>query len=102
MEQAEQIAGVLVGAAEHVARGLRGLRDGVGISHDLLEVHRLENEADRLSRAAVADLFATGIDPMIVIRWKDIFETLERAVDACETVANVLEGMILKRSNGRH
>ena len=43
-----------------------------------------------------------GIDPMIVIRWKDIFETLESAVDACETVANVLEGMVIKRANGRH
>jgi uncharacterized protein Yka (UPF0111/DUF47 family) len=50
----------------------------------------------------VADLFATGIDPMIVIRWKDIFETLEAAVDASETVANVLEGMTLKRANGHH
>jgi uncharacterized protein Yka (UPF0111/DUF47 family) len=52
-------------------------------------------------RAAVASLFETGIDPMIVIRWKDIFETLEEAVDACETVANVLEGMELKRRNRR-
>jgi uncharacterized protein Yka (UPF0111/DUF47 family) len=60
-------------------------------------VHRLENEADRLVRAAVAALFVDGIDPMAVIRWKDIFETLEAAVDACETVANVLEGVCLKR-----
>ena len=62
-----------------------------------MEIHRLENEADQLVRAAVASLFATGIDPMIVIRWKDIFETLEAAVDACESVANVLEGISLKR-----
>jgi uncharacterized protein Yka (UPF0111/DUF47 family) len=41
-------------------------------------------------------------DPMMVIRWKDIYETLESAVDACETVANVLEGITLKRGNGRH
>jgi uncharacterized protein Yka (UPF0111/DUF47 family) len=54
-------------------------------------------------RAAVASLFVQGIDPMMVIRWKDIFETLESAVDACETVANVLEGITLKRAaNGRH
>ncbi len=49
----------------------------------------------------MASLFVNGIDPMMVIRWKDIFETLESAVDACETVANVLEGITLKRSNGR-
>ena len=50
-----------------------------------------------MQRDAVASLFVAGIDPMIVIRWKDIFETLESAVDACETVANVIEGIVLKR-----
>jgi uncharacterized protein len=99
MEQAQQIAAVLVGAAEHVAVGLRGLRNGLDVAPQLVEIHRLENEADKLQRAALADLFVAGIDPMMVIRWKDIFETLESAVDACETVANVLEGMVLKRAN---
>jgi uncharacterized protein Yka (UPF0111/DUF47 family) len=102
METAEEIAGVLVACADQVARGLCGLRNGTDVSAHLVEIHRLENEADRLERAAVASLFANGIDPMIVIRWKDIFETLEAAVDACETVANVLEGMTLKRANGHH
>jgi uncharacterized protein len=100
MEQSQQIAAVLVGTAEHVATGLRGLRNGLDVAPQLVEIHRLENEADRLHRAALADLFVAGIDPMMVIRWKDIFETLESAVDACETVANVLEGMTLKRANG--
>jgi uncharacterized protein Yka (UPF0111/DUF47 family) len=98
MEQAEEITGVLVAAAEQVAISLRGLRNGLDVAPQLVEIHRLENDADRLQRAAVADLFATGIDPMIVIRWKDIFETLEEAVDACERVANVLEGIMLKRA----
>jgi uncharacterized protein len=102
METAEEIAAVLVQCAEQVALGLHGLRNGADVSAHLVEIHRLENEADRLERSAVASLFANGIDPMIVIRWKDIFETLEAAVDACETVANVLEGMTLKRANGRH
>ena len=48
-------------------------------------------------RDAVASLFANGIDPMVVIRWKDIFESLEAAVDACETAANVLEGIAIKQ-----
>ena len=56
-----------------------------------------EHEGDRLHRDAVASLFANGIDPMVVIRWKDIFETLEASVDACEKVAHVLEGISLKR-----
>jgi uncharacterized protein len=102
MEPAQEMARVLVGAADEVAESLRRLRDGEDLGPHLVEIHRLENEADRILRAAVASLFATGIDPMIVIRWKDIFETLEEAVDACETVANVLEGITLKRANGRH
>jgi predicted phosphate transport protein (TIGR00153 family) len=97
MEQAEEITAVLVAAAEQVAISLRGLRNGLDVGPRLVEIHRLENDADQLQRAAVADLFATGIDPMMVIRWKDIFETLESAVDACERVANVLEGIMLKR-----
>ena len=99
MEQAEQIAGVLVGCAEQVAAALRGLRSGADLSAQLVEIHRLENEGDRLQRAAVANLFANGIDPMMLIRWKDIFDTLEEAVDACETVANVLEGISIKRAH---
>jgi uncharacterized protein len=99
MEQAQQIAEVLVGAAEHVAAALRGLHGGHDMSQHLVEIHRLENEADRLQREAVASLFATGIDPMIVIRWKDIFDSLEASVDACETAANVLEGIGLRRGH---
>ena len=102
MEQAEEMAAVLVLCAEQVAQSLRGLRNGLDVGAQLVEIHRLENEADRLQRAALADLFVAGIDPMMVIRWKDIFETLEEAVDDCETVANVLEGITLKRANGRH
>ena len=98
MEQAEQIAAVLVGCAEQVAGALRGLRNGADLSANLVEIHRLENEADRLQRAAVATLFANGIDPMMLIRWKDIFDSLEASVDACETVANVLEGISIKRA----
>ncbi len=99
MEQAEQLAGVLVGCAEQVAAALRGLRNDADLSTHLVEIHRLENEGDRLQRAAVANLFANGIDPMMLIRWKDIFDTLEAAVDACETVANVLEGISIKRAH---
>jgi predicted phosphate transport protein (TIGR00153 family) len=96
-DQAVEIADVLVLATREVAAALEALGDGGDLSTRLIEVHRLENEADRLVRSAVATLFVDGIDPMAVIRWKDIFETLEDAVDSCETVANVLEGVCLKR-----
>jgi predicted phosphate transport protein (TIGR00153 family) len=101
MEQAVALADVLAGSGEQVARALRSLGNGVGLASHLVEIHRLENEGDRLLREGVASLFATGIDPMIVIRWKDIFDSLEHAVDACETVAHILEGLELKRRSRR-
>jgi uncharacterized protein len=97
MEQATAMADVLVGAGEQVARALRALRTGSQLAPHLVEIHRLENEGDRISRDAVGSLFVAGIDPMVVIRWKDVFESLEASVDACEKVAHVLEGISLKR-----
>jgi predicted phosphate transport protein (TIGR00153 family) len=101
MEQAVEFADVLVGAGEQIAQALRCLRTGTELGPHLVEIHRLENEGDRLQRDGVASLFAGGIDPMVVIRWKDIFESLEAAVDACETVAHVLEGITLKQRGRR-
>jgi len=101
MEPATALAEVLVGAGEQVAGALRSLRTGDDMGPHLVEIHRLENEGDRLSRDAVASLFVTGIDPMVVIRWKDIFASLEASVDACETVAHVLEGISLARPHPR-
>jgi hypothetical protein len=97
MEQAVVLAGVLVQAGDEVARALRALRTGSDLSGSLVEIHRIENEGDRVMRDGVASLFVNGIDPMVVIRWKDIFESLEASVDACETVAHILEGIALKQ-----
>jgi len=97
MEQAVALADVLLAAGEQVARALHALAAEEALTPQLVEIHRLENEGDRLSRDAIAALFAGGIDPMVVIRWKDIFDTLEAAIDACETVAHILEGISLKR-----
>jgi uncharacterized protein len=97
MEQAESLAAVLAGASRAVSHALVHLRSGEDVATDLIEIHRLENEGDRISRDAIASLFKSGTDPMVVIRWKDIFESLEQAIDACETVAHVIEGMRLKQ-----
>jgi uncharacterized protein len=97
MEQALALADVFVEASREVARALGTLREDGDMGGYLVEIHRLENEGDRISRDAVAALFRTGIDPMVVIRWKDIFAALEAGVDACETVAHQLEGIGLKR-----
>ena len=98
MEQAVQLADVLVAAAEQVSSALRDLRTGKDLSGHLVEIHRLENEGDRLARDGVASLFANGIDPMVVIRWKDIFAVLERAIDATETAAHIIEGVAIKNA----
>ena len=97
MSQAEEMAEILVSATTELTHALRALRDGTSGASYLVEVNRLENEGDRIHRDAVASLFADGIDPMVVIRWKDIFDALESAVDACETVAHILEGIAIKR-----
>jgi uncharacterized protein Yka (UPF0111/DUF47 family) len=101
MEQALGFADVLVSSADQIVLALDALRDGGDPSPRLVEIHRLENEGDRLLRDGVASLFASGTDPMVVIRWKDIFESLEAAVDAGETVAHVIEGITLKQRRGR-
>lgn len=96
-DQANQLAEILVGCGEQLALAIGALRAGRDLSPFLVEIHRLENEADRISRDAIASLFETGVDPLFVIRWKDIYGALENAVDACETVAHHLEGIVLKR-----
>ncbi|HVW19482.1 MAG TPA: DUF47 family protein [Solirubrobacteraceae bacterium] len=96
MEQSVELAAVLVDSAQQVAEALRAMRGGAALAPILVEINRLENEGDRIYREAMASLFQGGIDPMVVIRWKDLFERLEEAIDACERVAHVLEGIQLK------
>ena len=96
-ECANQIR-VLQRAAELTAEAMPRLRSFQDMSHFTVEVNRLENDGDRTSRHAIASLFDNGIDPMVVIRWKDIFERLEEAIDATERVANILEGIVIKNS----
>ncbi len=98
MQQALAMAEVLVKSCEQLAAALEDLRAFKGLEHYWIEIHRLENEGDRLYRDAVASLFANGIDPMFVIRWRDIFLRLERAVDATETAAHILEGIVIKNA----
>ena len=98
MEQAQALTKVLVAACEQLAEGLEHLRDFTGLERYWIEIHRLENEGDRISRDAVASLFSNGIDPMVVIRWKDIFAVLENAIDATETAAQIIEGIVIKNS----
>lgn len=96
MERAVELADVLVEASREVVKALECLTTADDPGGRLVEIHRLENLGDTLLRDGVASLFAGGADPMVVIRWKDIFESLEAAIDACETVAHVIEGITLR------
>jgi uncharacterized protein len=78
---------------EEAVACLEGFKDA---SRQLHELRELEDEGDRLNRAAVSELFASGEDPIAIIRWKDIHEQLEEAVDACENAADVLEAILVK------
>jgi predicted phosphate transport protein (TIGR00153 family) len=92
VEQATVVLKATTKLAEAIAR-LEGLKDVSGL---LVDIHTLEDEGDRIVRAATARLFRDGHDPLVVIRWKDIHEHLEQAVDSCERSAHVLESIYLK------
>ncbi|MEX1142145.1 MAG: DUF47 family protein [Thermoleophilaceae bacterium] len=98
MEQAQRLAHVLLESARQVAEAMPRLRGFKDLSHYTVEINRLENDGDRIVREAIAALFDNGIDPMVVIRWKDIYERLESAIDATEHVANILENITIKNS----
>jgi uncharacterized protein len=98
MAQAQRLAGVLRDATRQIAGAIPLIRGFKDIAKQMVEVHRLENEGDRITREAIASLFETGIDPMVVIRWKDIFERLENAIDSTERAAFILEGIVIKNA----
>jgi predicted phosphate transport protein (TIGR00153 family) len=98
MEQAIRLTHVLLAATRQLAEAIPRIRGFKDISTQTVETHRLENEGDRIVREAIAALFERGIDPMFVIRWKDIFERLEDAIDACERAAYILEGIVIKNA----
>jgi uncharacterized protein len=98
MEQAQQLSSVLSDACRNLSMALSRLQEFGDLHHQLVEVNRLEHEGDRITREALASLFQNGIDPMIVIRWKDIFERIEQAIDACETAANIVETILVKHA----
>lgn len=96
------LADVLVRATEKVelaTRGLRNLKDPQSIIRECIDINRLENEGDQILRRAVARLFKdAAADPVAIIKWKEIYESLEAATDRCEDVANIIEGVVLEHA----
>jgi hypothetical protein len=98
---ARQLADVLVRSTEAVAiavGGLKNVKQADTILNACIEVNRLENEGDEILRTALADLFRGARDPLLVLKWKEIYEALENATDRCEDVANIIEGVVLEHA----
>ena len=98
-EEASELADLLVRACEAIGRAiglLHDMKQAPAILELCVEVNRLENAADTVHRKATAELFRMGNEPLLVMKWRDIFESLESAMDSCEDVANVVEGVVLE------
>lgn len=98
MEQAQALSGIARDAGRALRRALDAFQRLEGVEEELTEVRRLEHEADRLFRSALASLFETSIDPIVVIRWKDVYQGLEDSIDRCRQAADMIQGIIVKHS----
>ena len=100
-QRAKELASIIVEATAEIERAVSGLRRHAELKQILercIEINRLENMADRVFRAAMAELFDDAVDMAQVIKWREIYEHMESATDRCEDVANVLEGVALKHA----
>ena len=93
-----KLAALILQQSEEIERAVAGLEKQQHVLEHCVEINRLENEADRITRDAVGHLFDTEKDPIQLIKIKELFETLELATDKAEDAANVLEGVILKNA----
>jgi predicted phosphate transport protein (TIGR00153 family) len=97
MDQAVAQCRVLVEATAELERALGSLRSLNGVHDSIVEIKRLEDEGDRIARDAIASLFEDeDVSPRTMIRWKDVFEALERAIDGCETAAHAVGNIAVK------
>lgn len=91
-------AEILVRQVEEIVKALQKLRRFKDVAPHWIEIHRLENDGDRIARRAIADLFTDGNDPIEIIKWKDLYALLEDAIDSCEDAANVIERIVVKHA----
>jgi predicted phosphate transport protein (TIGR00153 family) len=100
-EDAARLANIILRASEEMhgaTKELANFRKSAPIKKRWIEIHRLENEGDTASRVAIAKLFETERDPIEIIKWKEIYEHLEEAIDKCEDAANIIESVVLKNT----
>ena len=97
-DYARDFADVIVRMAEQLREIVSTLQKPKNITQRLVEIHRLENEGDDIYHAAIAQLFHEERDPITVLKWKEVYEKLEAAVDRCENVANIIESVVIKHT----
>jgi predicted phosphate transport protein (TIGR00153 family) len=97
-EPARKLAGLLVEAAEHLQRGVSGIKRAKDVQACAVEVKRIEEEADAVYHDAVGELFVGRPDPLDVIKWKEIYDRLEQGVDSCMAVVNTLQSISIKNA----
>jgi predicted phosphate transport protein (TIGR00153 family) len=95
---AVKLASIVVQQCEQLHEALQHLRRYRGLDKYWIEVHRLENEGDRVVRGAIAGLFEDETDPIAIIKWKKIYNLLEATIDKCEDVANIIERITIKHA----
>ena len=93
-----QQAAIITRQCELIHEALTKLRDFQGLETYWIEIHRLENEGDRIARAAVAALFDEKTKAIDMVKWKDIYSLLEAGVDKCEDVADIIEKICVKHA----
>ena len=97
-ETAREQTAIIVQQCEQIVRALEKLKGFKDIGQYWIEIHRLENDGDRIARKAIAALFTNGNDPVEIIKWKDLYALLEDTIDAGEDVANVIERIVVKHA----
>ncbi len=98
-KHAVQQTGLIVAATEQLSIACDNLKSFAGVQEALLELKRLEDEGDGVLREGLASLFRDDrIDPLVVIRWKDVYDRLESALDSCETAANTIANIVVKNA----
>ncbi len=97
-DHAKGFAKVIQAAAAAINSAVSMLNKPNGMNQHIVEIHRLENEADEIYLRAIGELFHNQIDPITLIKWKELYEILENATDRCERVANIIESIVLKHT----
>ncbi|MFL6246854.1 MAG: DUF47 domain-containing protein [Thermoanaerobaculia bacterium] len=93
---ARELTHVIIKQTDSIRAAVEALEQKKGVLAHAIEINRLENEADRIHKEAIGRLFDEEKDPIAVIKWKEIYDILEEATDACEDVANLLENVVVK------